>query len=82
VAKDLAAFGKMTAQLNEDALIDLGDKWAMAAAVAFSYAEDNAAFNGDGTSTYGGITGLFTKIVARRTPRACTPRPATRRSAP
>lgn len=62
VAKDLAAFGKMTAQLNEDALIDLGDKWAMAAAVAFSYAEDNAAFNGDGTSAYGGITGLLPKI--------------------
>jgi HK97 family phage major capsid protein len=63
IAKDLAAFGKMTAQLNEDALIDLGDEWAMAAAVAFSYAEDNAAFNGDGTSTYGGINGLLTKIV-------------------
>jgi HK97 family phage major capsid protein len=53
----------MSRQLNEDALIDLGDKWAMAAAVAFSYAEDNAAFNGDGSSTYGGITGLFTKIA-------------------
>lgn len=64
VAKDLAAFGKMSAQLNEDALINVGDKWAMAAAVAFSYAEDNAAFNGDGTSAYGGITGLFTKIIA------------------
>jgi HK97 family phage major capsid protein len=62
-AKDLAAFGKMTVQLNADALIDLGDKWAMAAAVAFSYAEDNAAFNGDGTSAYGGIVGLLTKIV-------------------
>jgi HK97 family phage major capsid protein len=64
VAKDLAAFGKQTVQLSEDALIDLGDKWAMAAAVAFSYAEDNAGFNGDGTSTYGGITGLFQKIIA------------------
>jgi hypothetical protein len=64
VAKDLAAYGKMTVQLNEDALIDLGDKWAMAAAIAFAYAEDNAAFNGDGTSAYGGIVGLFTKIVA------------------
>jgi HK97 family phage major capsid protein len=63
VAKDLAAFGKMSAQLNEDAIIDLGDKWAMAAAVAFSYAEDNAAFNGDGTSAYGGVTGLLPKIV-------------------
>lgn len=62
-AKDLAAFGKMTRQLSEDALIDLGDKWAMAAAVAFSYAEDNAAFNGTGASSYGGITGLLPKVV-------------------
>lgn len=63
VAKDLAAYGKMTRQLNEDAIVDLGDKWAMAAAVAFSFAEDNAAFNGDGTSSYGGITGLLVKII-------------------
>lgn len=63
VAKDLAAFGKMSVQLNEDALINLGDEWAQAAAVAFSYAEDNAAFNGDGSSSYGGITGLLTKII-------------------
>src|SRR5262249_23671838 len=49
VAKDLAAFGKMTAQLNEDALINVGDKWAMAAAVAFTFAEDNAWVDGVGT---------------------------------
>lgn len=63
VAKDLAAFGKMSAQLNEDALISVGDKWAMAAAVAFSFAEDNAAFNGTGTSAFGGITGLLPKVA-------------------
>lgn len=63
VAKDLATYGKMTVQLNEDALVDLGEKWAMAAAIAFAYAEDNAAFNGDGTSTYGGVVGLLTKLA-------------------
>jgi HK97 family phage major capsid protein len=63
VAKNLAAYGKMTVQLNEDALIDLGDKWAMAAAIAFAYAEDDAAFNGTGAISYGGITGLFPKII-------------------
>ncbi len=61
-AKDLATYGKITDQLNEDALIDMGDEWAAAAAIAFAYAEDNAAFNGDGTSTYGGIVGLLTKL--------------------
>lgn len=64
VAKDLAVYGKQTRQLNEDAIISLADEWAEAAAVAFSDAEDNAAFNGDGTSTYGGVTGLFTKVIA------------------
>lgn len=63
VAKDLAAYGKMTVQLNEDSIINLGDKWAMAAAVAFTFAEDNAAFNGDGTSQYGGILGLLPKVI-------------------
>lgn len=64
VAKILAAMSKMSRTLNEDAVIDLAEKVAMAAAVAFAEAEDDAGFNGDGTSTYGGITGLRTKLVA------------------
>lgn len=63
VAKNLAAFGKMTVQLSEDAIINLGDEWTMAAAIAFAYAEDNAAFNGTGSSAFGGIVGLLTKIT-------------------
>ena len=63
VAKNLATYSKMSRQLNESAIISLGDEVAEAAAVAFSYAEDNAAFNGDGTSTYGGVTGLFPKVT-------------------
>lgn len=63
VAKDLATMSKMLRQLNEDAIIDLGDKVAMASAVAFAEGEDDAGFNGTGTSTYGGITGLLTKLV-------------------
>lgn len=63
VAKNLAAKTKMTRQLNESAIVSLGDEIAEAIAVAFSNAEDNAGFNGDGTSTYGGITGLFPKVV-------------------
>jgi HK97 family phage major capsid protein len=62
VAKDLAAMTKMERQLNEDSIVNLGDKITMALMLAFSYAEDNAGFNGDGTSTYGGITGVITKL--------------------
>lgn len=63
VAKNLAAKTKMTRNLNESAVVSLGDEVAEAIAVAFSYAEDNAAFNGTGASTYGGITGLFPKVI-------------------
>lgn len=62
-AKDLAAYGKITRQLNEDAIINLGDKWAMAGAIAFAEKEDDCLFNGTGTSTYGGITGVLTKLT-------------------
>lgn len=62
-AKNLAAFGKMSRNLNEDAIINLGDKWAMAAAIAFAEKEDDCGFNGDGTSAYGGITGILAKLT-------------------
>lgn len=62
-AKNLACFGKMSRNLNEDAIINLGDKWAMAAAVSFAEKEDDCGFNGDGTSTYGNIAGLRTKVI-------------------
>lgn len=64
VAKNLAAYGKITRNLVEDAIIDLAEKWVQYAAIALANKEDDCLFNGDGTSTYGGITGLLTKIVA------------------
>ncbi len=63
-AKNLGAMTKLTRQLDEDSVVALGDKITMCLAEAFTYAEDNAGFNGDATSTYGGITGLITKILA------------------
>jgi HK97 family phage major capsid protein len=63
VVKNLAAKSKMTRNVSEDTVIDLAEKVAMAAAVAFSEAEDDAGWNGDGTSTYGGIVGVRTKLV-------------------
>lgn len=64
VAKNLGALTKMTRQIDEDSAVDLGDKITLAMAEAFSYAEDNAGFNGDASATYGGIQGLITKILA------------------
>lgn len=63
MAKDLAAMTKITNQLNEDSVVNLGDKVAMCAAISFAAAEDNAGFEGDGTSTYGGIVGLKTRLA-------------------
>jgi len=58
VAKKLGVLTEISSELNEDSLVNLGDDAADEVAQAFAYAEDNAGFNGDGTSTYGGIVGL------------------------
>ncbi len=64
IAKELKALSKMTRVLDEDSVIDLGEKVTMALAEAFAYAEDAAGFNGDGGSAYGGVVGLLPKILA------------------
>ncbi len=58
IAKDLMVLSRYTAQLSEDAVINIGDDLAGEIAYAFSEKEDSCAFKGDGTSTYGGITGI------------------------
>jgi HK97 family phage major capsid protein len=58
VAKKLGVLTEISSELNEDSLVNLGDDAADEIAQAFAFAEDNAGFNGDGTSTYGGIVGL------------------------
>lgn len=63
VAKNLAAYGKMSRNLSEDAIIDLGDEWTMYAAISFAQKEDDCAINGTGASAYGGIHGLLPKII-------------------
>lgn len=64
VAKNVGAMTKLSRILDEDSVIDLGDKVTMALVEAFTYLEDNCGFNGDGSSTYGGIYGLIAKILA------------------
>lgn len=59
-AKKLGALCYFSNELGEDAMIDIGDDLAKEIAIRFSFMEDDAAFNGDGTVAYGGIIGLQT----------------------
>lgn len=57
-AKKLAVLTKMSSELNEDSVVNLGDDLAGEISYAFANKEDLCGFLGDGTSTYGGIVGL------------------------
>ena len=57
-AKKLAALTQFSSELNEDAIISVADFYAREFAYALAVKEDSCGFLGDGTSTYGGITGL------------------------
>lgn len=62
VAKDLMILSRMSNQLSMDAVISIGDTLAGEIAYAFALKEDNCGFNGDGTSTYGGMRGVRTLL--------------------
>lgn len=64
VARKWKVVVKISDELNEDTLISLADQVTNESALAFAYAEDNAGFNGDGTSTYHGITGILKAVAA------------------
>lgn len=64
VAKTLAALSLVSKNLEEDSIIDVVDDLAMEMAYAFSTKEDQCWLIGDGTSTYGGMTGLLTLMDA------------------
>lgn len=63
-ARKIATLTRYSSELAEDALINVGDELAGNIAWAFAKKEDDAGFNGTGTSTYCGITGLAGKIVS------------------
>lgn len=63
IAKKLMALAYVSSELDEDALVSLGDTLAGEIAYAFSLKEDNCGFNGDGTSTYGGMVGARQKLL-------------------
>jgi len=62
-AKKLTVLSRMTSELNEDAAINIGDDLLMEIAQAFALKEDQSGFRGDGTATYGGITGVLPALA-------------------
>jgi len=61
-AEKLMAITRMSKELNEDSVIDFGNELAEEIGTAFALKEDQCAFIGDGTSTYGGMTGVRTQL--------------------
>lgn len=63
VAREVSSLTRISKAYADDAIIDLGDYLATEMAYAFAVKEDECLFNGDGTSTYGGIYGIRPKII-------------------
>ena len=66
-ARKLASLTAVNSELNEDSVISLAQILARSVASKFAFDEDNAGFNGDGTSTFGGIVGAGAAILAGST---------------
>lgn len=62
-AREVSALTRISMAYAEDAVIDVADDLAGEMAYAFAVKEDECLFNGDGTSTYGGIFGIRPKII-------------------
>lgn len=70
IARKWMVLNKREDELTEDSFISWADRLASESAYAFSFAEDNALFNADGTSTYHGIVGITQKILGLSATRA------------
>lgn len=57
VPKKIAAYARLSAELNDDAMINVADNIVNQLALAYAKKEDQCGFIGDGTSTYGGMVG-------------------------
>jgi HK97 family phage major capsid protein len=57
-AKKLGALTRMSNEISEDAVVSIADWLVGEIAYAFAAKEDDAGFNGDGSSSFGGIRGL------------------------
>lgn len=63
-SRKLAVLCKYSSEIAEDAFVSIADDLATEIAYAFADKEDECGFNGDGTSTYGGIVGLKNAVLA------------------
>ena len=63
-AKQLMAQTVIARETMSDAVIPLGDFVGQSIVEAFAEKEDDCLFNGDGTSTYGGMQGLLSVLAA------------------
>lgn len=63
IAKKMATLTVFSSEIRDDAIINIADDLAFEIAYAFANKEDECGFNGDGTSTYGGITGVINKLL-------------------
>lgn len=62
-AKKIMVLSRVSSELNEDAVIELGDTLAGEIAYAFALKEDQCGFIGTGVSTYGGMLGVSQRLV-------------------
>ena len=63
VVRKIGALAKYSSELDEDSVISMADDLAKEIAYAFASKEDDCGFLGDGTSTYGAISGLITECA-------------------
>ena len=61
--KKLGTLVKFSTELSEDALGVVSDMLALECGTAFALTEDTSCLIGDGTSPYGGMTGILTKCL-------------------
>ena len=64
VASNLATLTKLSKDIDEEAIVSIGDLITTSAGYAMADKIDQAGFNGDGTSTYGGVKGLANALNA------------------
>ncbi|SRR5579883_166103 len=62
-AKKIGALVQISSELEEDAIDSMVDYVANEIAFAFAAQEDDCAFNGDGTSKYGGMLGVSAIVL-------------------
>jgi HK97 family phage major capsid protein len=63
-AKKMMVLSRWSSELPEDAAVQLGDLITQEIAYAFANKEDLCLFNGDGTSSFGGIVGCANAVNA------------------